>query len=186
MMRAITYKAAKAQVPILFSNHIYEDPTAMFTKLVKNSAGGQGPVYMASILVQLSTKNEKSSENPNEEALAISHNVSGVTLGAMTVKNRFVPNFLKTELYLNFKTGLDVNAGLFDMAYSFGVLELKGKQYAVGDRILGKRDEIEKNSEMWDTVIAPELEKVLQEQLCYSNTASVTVDEVIAADDDED
>jgi len=170
MMRTLTYKAAKARVPILFSNHIYEG-MEMFPTLVKNQSGGKGPVYLASVLVQLSTRNEKTSENPYEASVAISNNVSGVTLGAMTVKNRFVPNFLKTELYLNFKTGLDRHSGLFDIATSYNVLQKNGNRYALGNDILGYRKEIEKSQEMWDRIM-PVLEEVLQKQLCYSNNSS--------------
>ena len=56
MMRVLTYKAAKARVPILFSNHVY-DSMEMFPTLVKTQSGGKGPIYLASVLVQLSTKN---------------------------------------------------------------------------------------------------------------------------------
>jgi RecA/RadA recombinase len=167
MMRTLTYKAAKAKVPILFSNHIY-DSMEMFPSLVKTQSGGKGPIYLASVLVQLNTRNEKTSDNPNEASVAISNNVSGVTLSAMTVKNRFVPNFLKTELYLNFKTGLDKYSGLFDIALAYNVLEKNGNRYNFGDVNMGFRKDIEKNSEAWEKIM-PTLEGVLQKQLCYSH-----------------
>jgi len=176
MMRAITYKAAKAGVPILFSNHIYEG-MEMFPSMIKNQAGGKGPIYLASILVQLSTRNEKASENPDEDNIAISNNVSGVTMSAMTVKNRVVPPFLKTELYLNFKTGLDENTGLFDLALALGVIEQNGKTYQFEGQSIGYRKNVEKDAEFWKRV-SPVLEKKLSEELRYG-----TVD---SADDLED
>jgi RecA/RadA recombinase len=176
MMRAITYKAAKAGVPILFSNHIYEG-MEMFPSMIKNQAGGKGPIYLASILVQLSTRNEKASENPDEDNIAISNNVSGVTMSAMTVKNRVVPPFLKTELYLNFKTGLDENTGLFDLALALGVIEQNGKTYQFEGQSIGYRKNVEKDAEFWKRV-SPALEKKLSEELRYG-----TVD---SADDLED
>ena len=45
MMRLLTYKAARTGTTILFSNHTYDDPSAMFPTLVKNQSGGKGPVY---------------------------------------------------------------------------------------------------------------------------------------------
>jgi hypothetical protein len=165
MMRSITYKAAKAGVPILFSNHIYEG-MEMFPSLIKNQAGGKGPIYLASVLVQLSTRNEKASENPDEDNIAISNNVSGVTMSAMTVKNRVVPPFLKTELYLNFKTGLDVNTGLFDLALALGVIEQAGKTYQFNGESVGYRKNIEKDAAFWDRV-CPALEQKLSEELRY-------------------
>lgn len=180
MMRTITYKAAKAKVPILFSNHIYEG-MEMFPSMVKNQAGGKGPIYLASVLVQLSTKSEKASDNPDEQVIALANNVSGVTLGALTVKNRIVPPYLKTELYLNFKTGLDPYAGLFDMALSLNVLSTNGKTYSLNGESLGYRKNIEKDPVVWEKLL-PVLEESLQKELCYGVMDSAVDD----TDDVED
>lgn len=177
MMRTLTYKAAKAKVPILFSNHIYEG-MEMFPTLVKTQSGGKGPIYLASVLVQLSTRNEKSSDNPNEASVEISHNISGVTLGAMTVKNRFVPSYLKTELYLNFKTGLDKHAGLFEIAEAFKVIEKPGRTVMYKGESLGYRKDLEKDPKFWEKIM-PELEQVLQEKLCYGTNTSVDIEEEV-------
>lgn len=177
MMRILTYKAAKAKVPILFSNHIYEG-MEMFPTLVKTQSGGKGPIYLASVLVQLSTRNEKSSENPNEESVAIAHNISGVTLGALTVKNRFVPSYLKTELYLNFKTGLDKHAGLFEIAEAFGVIEKPGRTVLYKGESLGYRKDLEKDPKFWEKIM-PDLENTLQEKLCYGTASSVEIEEEV-------
>jgi hypothetical protein len=177
MMRTLTYKAAKAKVPVLFSNHVYEG-MEMFPTLVKSQSGGKGPIYLASVLVQLSTRNEKSSENPNEQSVAIAHNISGVTLGAMTVKNRFVPSYLKTELYLNFKTGLDKHTGLFEIAEAFGVIEKPGRTVMYKGESLGYRKDLEKDPKFWEKIM-PELEKVLQDKLCYGTSSSVDIEEEV-------
>ena len=167
MMRSITYKAAKAGVPILFSNHIYEG-MEMFPTLIKNQAGGKGPIYLASVLVQLATRNEKVSDNPDEKSIAIANNVSGVTMSAMTVKNRVVPPFLKTELYLNFKTGLDQNTGLFDLALALGVIEQSGKTYQFQGESVGYRKNIESDPAFWEKV-SPVLEEKLRSELRYGS-----------------
>jgi len=177
MMRVLTYKAAKARVPILFSNHIYES-MEMFPTLVKTQSGGKGPVYLASVLVQLSTKNEKVTDNPNEQSIAIAHNISGVTLGALTIKNRFIPNYLKTELYLNFKSGLDKHAGLFEIAEAFEVLQKPGRTVMFKGESVGYRKDVEKNPEFWAKVM-PELENVLQQKLCYGGTDTVDIEEEV-------
>ena len=107
MMRLLTFKAAQAGVTILFSNHTYDDPAAMFPTLVKNQSGGKGPVYLASVLVQLAKRDEKHDKNnDDDEILPEANKVSGTTLRALTTKNRFVPPFLEGEIYLNFKKGL--------------------------------------------------------------------------------
>ena len=121
MMRLLTYKAARTGTTILFSNHTYDDPSAMFPTLVKNQSGGKGPVYLASVLVQLASRNEKQdSGNQDDEMLPEANKFSGATLRALTVKNRFIPPFLECEMYLNFKTGLDKYSGLKDVAVGGG------------------------------------------------------------------
>ena len=169
MMRALTFKAAKARVPILFTNHIYDNPTSLYPELVKKQSGGSGPVYLASLLVQLATRNEKIDKNEDQEAIGVAHNVSGVTLSAMTVKNRFVPPFLKAELYNNFRSGLTRYAGLADMAIAMGVVQ-GDKSYTLGDQKLGYRKNWENDTELWDKTLLPALEKVLKEKVCYGST----------------
>jgi RecA/RadA recombinase len=169
MMRALTFKAAKARVPILFTNHIYDNPTSLYPELVKKQSGGSGPVYLASLLVQLATRNEKIDKNEGQEAIGVAHNVSGVTLSAMTVKNRFVPPFLKAELYNNFRTGLTRYAGLADMAIAMGVVQ-GDKSYTIGDQKLGYRKNWENDTELWDKTLLPALEKILKEKVCYGTT----------------
>jgi len=177
MMRVLTYKAAKAKVPVLFSNHVYEG-MEMFPTLVKSQSGGKGPIYLASVLVQLSTRNEKTADNPEEQSVAIAHNISGVTLGALTVKNRFVPNYLKTELYLNFKTGLNKHTGLFDIAEAFKVIEKPGRTVMYKGESLGYRKDLENNPEFW-TKIMPDLEQALQENLCYGKSSASEIEEEV-------
>lgn len=211
MMRVLTYKAAKAGVPIVFTNHTYDDPGASTPALVKPMSGGKGAVYLASVLVQLGVKQEKNDEvkekmkkmfakkqgkdyvEPEEGApeadqsdtIAISHNINGVTLSALTVKNRFVPPFLKTEIYLNFKTGLDKYAGLLDMAQAFEIV-VSGVtwRWKHNDESIGHRKNFEKDPAFWSKLL-PLLEAKLNKELTYNNTSvaalQVEVDELAKA-----
>ena len=184
MMRALTFKAAKARVPILFTNHIYDNPTSMYPELVKKQSGGSGPVYLASLLVQLATRNEKIDKNEDQEAIGVAHNVSGVTLSAMTVKNRFVPPFLKAELYNNFRTGLSRYAGLADMAIAMGVVT-GDKTYTLGTDKIGYRKNWENDTEFWDKKALPLLEKAFKEKVCYGNAAIDSTDEPLETEPEE-
>lgn len=177
MMRALTFKAAKARVPILFTNHIYDNPTSMYPELVKKQSGGSGPIYLASLLVQLATRNEKIDKNEDQEAIGVAHNVSGVTLSAMTVKNRFVPPFLKAELYNNFRTGLSRHAGLADMAIAMGVVT-GDKSYMLGTEKIGYRKNWENDVEFWDKKALPLLEETLKQKVCYGTSIAETIDEI--------
>jgi RecA/RadA recombinase len=184
MMRALTFKAAKARVPILFTNHIYDNPTSMYPELVKKQSGGSGPVYLASLLVQLATRNEKIDKNEDQESIGVAHNVSGVTLSAMTVKNRFVPPFLKAELYNNFRTGLSRYAGLADMAIAMGVVT-GDKTYSLGADKIGYRKNWENDVEFWDKKALPLLEKAFKEKVCYGNAVIDSMSEMLEPEPEE-
>jgi RecA/RadA recombinase len=172
MMRILTYKAGLSGTSILFSNHTYDDPSALFPSLVKQAAGGSGPQYMASILCQLAKKNEKQdANNDDDEILAEARNYSGSTLKFLTTKNRFVPPFLTAEIYLNFKTGLDKYSGLKDMAVNHGVLVQTGSTFQLGvtsddgkykanDKI-GYYKNFRKDVDLFENYIIPELDKKL-------------------------
>lgn len=176
MMRLLTFKAAQAGVTILFSNHTYDDPSAMFPTLVKAQSGGKGPVYLASVLVQLAKRDEKHDKsNDDDEILPEANKVSGTTLRALTVKNRFVPPFLECEAYLNFKRGLDKYSGLKEMAVNHGVIEQTGSTFVLPsgkDDVPGQKLGYYKNwkndTELWEKTILPSLEEKLKKQYSYS------------------
>jgi RecA/RadA recombinase len=173
MLRVLTHKAAKADVPILFSNHVYDNPAAMFPSLVKQQSGGSGPLYMSTVLVQMAVKNEKSSGSPNgnreavDDTTPLSKDINGVTLRALTTKNRVVPPFMETEMYLNFRTGLAKFSGLLDMAVGYGVVVQSGSTFALADGTkLGYYKTWRQDEEVWSKIL-PQLEIKLQSELQY-------------------
>lgn len=171
LLRTLTLKAGQAGVTVLISNHTYSDPVALYPSLIKNQSGGSGPLYMASVIVQLAKKNEKS-ENDDDEILPEARNYSGATLRALTVKNRFVPPFLETSLYLNFLNGLDKYSGLFDMAVNHGIILQTGSTYTMpdGTKLGYKKNFI--NEKFYEEIIIPGLENVLTAKYKYSQNES--------------
>ena len=146
---------------------------SLYPELVKRQSGGSGPIYLASLLVQLATRNEKIDKNEGQESIAVAHNVSGVTLSAMTVKNRFIPAFLKAELYNNFRTGLSRYAGLADMAVAFGVITQTGSTFQFQGEKIGYRKTWENDTEFWDNKVLPVLEETLKEKVGYGSSNPV-------------
>ena len=144
--------------------------------MVKKQSGGSGPIYLASLLVQLATRNEKIDKNEDQESIGVAHNVSGVTLSAMTVKNRFVPPFLKAELYNNFRTGLSRYAGLGDMAIAMGVVT-GDKSYMLGTEKIGYRKNWENDVEFWEKKALPLLEQTLKEKVCYGTSITKDIED---------
>lgn len=167
LLRTLTLKAGQAGVTVLISNHTYSDPVALYPSMIKNQSGGSGPLYMASVIVQLAKKNEKV-EADDQEILPEAKNYAGATLRALTTKNRFVPPFLETSLYLNFLNGLDKYSGLFDMAVNHGLIIQTGATYTKpdGTKLGYKKNFI--NEEFYEENIMPQLETILNEKYKYS------------------
>lgn len=174
MLRTLTYRAAKAKTTILFTNHIYSDPMAMYESLVKTQSGGEGPLYMSSLLIQLGFKRQKNDkEFEHEEILDIGgKNYGGILIHALTAKNRFVPSLLSTDLYLNFKTGLNKYSGLFDIAQALNIIT-GDKTYECNGHKLGFRKSFEKDVDCWENIIIPVLEKAVNEQLTFHNESLI-------------
>ena len=172
MMRTLTFKAAQANTTVLFVNHTYDDPAAMFPTLVKSQSGGKGPIYLSSVLVQLAKRDEtQDTANDDDVMLPDANKYSGVTLRALTIKNRFIPPFLEGEMYLNFKSGLDKYSGLKEMAVNHGVIDQTGSTYvlkATGKK-LGYYKNWGKDTDLWDTDIIPALEEKLISAFKYGN-----------------
>jgi RecA/RadA recombinase len=191
MLRVLTHKAAKADVPIVFSNHIYTNPTEMFPGVVKQQSGGSGPLYMSSVLVQMAVKNERTngsnqSKEASDEIIPMAKDVNGVTLRALTIKNRIVPPFLETEMYLNFKNGLAKYSGLLEMALGYGVVVQSGATYALADGTkLGYYKSWRTDEQVWSKIL-PGIEKCLQEQLKYRQESVESTDEEEVESEDEE
>lgn len=222
MMRALTFLSAKSKVSIICTNHIYDNPGELHPSMIKTQSGGKGLVYLASILVQLSMTAERgndddgdsSEEDDNAPMIAIANNRNGVNLTALTIKNRFAPPYLKTKLYLNFKTGLSKYAGLFDIGQAFNVIVRSGKRWVlVKDRtginfndtkidwdpyilagkaeMLGFKKEWITDIKVWEKIIGP-LNEVVKKELTYGNGGLIASKEaaeaaaIIGTDDIDD
>lgn len=172
MMRAITHAAAKANCPVIFTNHIYDDPSQLHPTAIKKQAGGSGPLYMASVIVQMAKKAERAEDSKNKdsntETTLLSKGINGLTLRALTTKNRFVTPFLEIEMYLNFRTGLNKYSGLVEMAEGYGVIEKNGHRYVFNGENLGFFKEWKDNEEIWAKIL-PVLEQKLQDGLAFKN-----------------
>ena len=170
MLRAITHAAAKANCPIVFTNHTYDNPGALYPTLVKSQSGGSGPLYMSSVLVQMATKQERVSRSDNknatEDVTPLSKDVNGLTMRALTTKNRFIPPFLECEMYLNFRSGISKYSGLLEMAEGYGIIQKQGHRYALGEEILGFYKDWKDDDTVWSKIL-PKLEEKLQSELKF-------------------
>ena len=186
MLRAVTYRCAKADIPLVITNHIYDDPAAMFESIKKNQGGGKGPEYLASIIVQMAAKQDKSKE---DAALAVAKeatggSVVGLTLNCMTTKNRFLPPFLETELGINFVSGFKRYAGLVTLCKAMDVFVGANTYTTSAGEKLGYRKDFENNDEVWQRVL-PLLDDALRAKFVFSCDAPLLETEEIDNDGDD-
>jgi RecA/RadA recombinase len=165
LIRTITYRVAKANATTIFTNHIIDNPAELYPSAIKKTAGGRGSLYIASLLVQLYAVNIKDDEN----------HINGVTLNAMTTKNRFIPPFKKTSLELNFTTGLYKYSGLLELGLEYGIITKDANTYMLPDGTkLGTEKKFRDDAELWERLI-PILDEKLQKQLKFSSEENETL-----------
>jgi RecA/RadA recombinase len=170
LIRLLTYRAAKVEAPVLFTNHVYENPGQLHPGMIKKQSGGLKPLFIASVLVQLSVSANKVEDNKNAATSVIGDRINGVTLTALTAKNRFVPPFIAAEnIQLNFKTGLSMYMGLLDLAEKYGMITKEGTRYIYKNEIIGFRSQFEDKGEFWENGPLQELDGLIQKDLTYSN-----------------
>ncbi len=174
LLKTCTNMGALTKTTFVITNHVYDDPSAMYPSLEKNMAGGKSAVYLPSVTVQLARKLVKDDEmqkQVDKTSLATAQkSYSGVVIRALTAKNRFIKQYLEGEMYLSFSTGLNKYYGLLEIMKGMGVIDNKGSIYYAwnGDR-LGYQKDFRSNTELWDSVLIPELEKRILSEWSYGN-----------------
>lgn len=118
--RTITLKLAVANVPMIVTNHVY-DEQGMFPK--KIMSGGSGIHYNAAVTVFLSKRKEKDSTGE----------VVGNVLTAKVIKSRLTKENTSGELFLSYTKGLNPYYGLLDIAEKYGMVKKVGNKYQIGD-----------------------------------------------------
>lgn len=121
MFRVMTVKhLAKANVPLLVTNHVYEQ-VGSYIK-TKTMSGGSGLKYMASTTCFLTKAKDK------EDGETVG-NIITVT----TQKSRFTKENRQVKVKLSYDKGLDRHHGLIDLAEEYEVLKRVGNKYEFPD-----------------------------------------------------
>jgi len=172
LLQTCTNLGATTQTTVVLTNHIYDDPAAMFPSIEKNMPGGKSVVYLPSVTVQLARKPMKEDGGKiSDGKLAVSQkSYSGIIIRALTRKNRFMKQYLEGEIYLSFSKGLDRFYGLLDIAVGLGVLVQTGSTYQLEDgKKIGYYKNFRKDTSLWEETIIPKLEERIKSEWMYSN-----------------
>ena len=158
LIKACNNLAGQTQTTIICTNHVYDDPAAMFTKVVKPMPGGKAVRYLPTTLVQLSANAVKEGDKDRkieEKAAAGSHGEVGMEVRGLTVKNRICKPLIQGNMFISFENGLSKYYGLMDLALELGALKnVAGRiRHPETDEFLGFSKDIQFDAEFWEGFI---------------------------------
>ncbi len=172
LMQTCTNLGATTQTTILCTNHVYDDPAAMFPSIEKHMPGGKSIVYLPSVTIQLARKPVKSDggKTMDAETAVGQKNYAGIIIRALTRKNRFIKQYLQGEMFLSFHTGLDRYYGLLDLAVGVGAVIQTGSTYQLPDgKKIGYYKNFRKDKDLWENTILPVVEEKIKTEWAYSS-----------------
>lgn len=125
--RVLSLKLAKANVPLLVTNHVYDVIGAYIP--TKEISGGSGLKYAASSIAMLGKKKDK-------DGTDVVGNIIKITMH----KSRFTKENKKIEVKLSYDTGLDRYYGLLDLAEKYDIIKKVSTRYELPDgrKVFGK------------------------------------------------
>jgi RecA/RadA recombinase len=186
LLMTVTNMATFTKTPVIVTNQVYDDPAAMYPSLEKNMPGGKSAIYLPSVTVQLARKlvKDDGGKSVDSQLAASQKSYSGVVIRALTVKNRFIKQYLEGEMYLSFSTGLNKYYGLIEIMKGMGVVTNSGATYTdwEGNK-LGYAKSWKNKTELWESRLLPELEKRIKKHWDYGNKKG---EEEIPDEDEDD
>ena len=123
--RVLALKLARANVPLLVCNHVYDAVGGMFP--TKETSGGAGPKYASSTICFLTKK---------KDGTDVVGNIIRITMH----KSRFTKENKQVEVKLSYDKGLDKYYGLLDLAEKYDIIKKVATRYELpdGTKVFGK------------------------------------------------
>jgi RecA/RadA recombinase len=154
--RVLTLRLAKANLPLLVTNHVY-DVIGSYVPM-QEMGGGSGLKYAASSIIFLSKSKDK-----------IGTEVVGNLLKVKMNKSRLTKENAVVVLKLSYASGLDRYYGLLDLAVKHGIItKLNNISYELPGGVKVKGAEIRNHPEQYFT---PELltlvDEAAKKEFCY-------------------
>lgn len=158
--RVLSLKLAKANVPLLVTNHVYDVVGAYVP--TKEISGGSGLKYAASSIAMLSKKKDK-------DGTDVVGNIIKVTMH----KSRFTKENKRVEVKLSYDKGLDRYYGLLDLAEKYDIIKKVSTRYELpdGTKVFGKN--INDDPEKYFAPLMAQLEVAAKKEFEYGNDPEV-------------
>lgn len=125
--RVLTLMLGKAKVPMLVTNHTYQEMGLFPTKKM---GGGEGLRFAADLIIFLSKKKEKDGSE-----------VIGNIIHCTNFKNRLAKENKVVDVLLNYESGLDRYYGLLDLADKYGIIKKVSTRFEMptGEKLYAKQ-----------------------------------------------
>ena len=166
--RVLSLKLAKANVPMLVTNHVYDVVGAYVP--TKEISGGSGLKYAASSICMLTKKKDKDGTD-----------VIGNLIKVRMHKSRFTKENKDVFVKLSYDSGLDRYYGLLDLAEKYDIIKKVSTRYELPDgrKVFAKAINENPQSYFTDDIMA-QLEVAAAQEFLYGK---IGVDENKAEED---
>ena len=155
--RVLSLKMGMANIPMIFTNHVY-DKIGAGPYAGKEQGGGSGSKYAASLTVNLTKAKEKSGDE-----------VIGSAITCTLIKSRLVKEQTKLKVLIRFNGGLDRYYGLVDLAEKAGIFKKVSTKYEMPDGKKYYETTIVKNPTMFFTTdVLDAIDRYVQQEFQYS------------------
>ena len=171
--RVLNLKLAKANVPMIVTNHTY-DVVGSYVPM-KEMSGGSGLKYSASTIAMLSKKKERDGTD-----------VVGNIIKVKMHKSRLSRENKEVEILLSYETGLDRYYGLIDLGVSAGIFKKSANRIELPDgKKLYAKQIYDNPTEYFDSKTMEALETHAQKLFQYGNPDGCIEDPIFESEEDE-
>jgi len=173
--RVLNLKLAKANVPLMVCNHVYDVVGAYYP--TKEMSGGSGLKYSASTIAMLSKRKEKDGDKE----------VIGNIIKVKMEKSRLSKENKQVEVLLTYDKGLDRYYGLVDMAVDAGIFKKLSNRIELPDATKHYASKIYGNpKEYFTTDIMERIEKYANKEYQYGGMTTVEVEPEVVVDEEKE
>jgi len=163
--RVLNLKLAKANVPLLVTNHVYEMVGAYIP--TKEMAGGSGLKYTASQICFLSKRKEKDGKE-----------VVGSIIRVKMTKSRLTKENKEVQVLLTYDKGLDRYYGLLELAEKYELIKKVANRYEMPDGSKVYAKVILKEPEKYFTTeFLDRIDAAAKQEFTYGSTSFIEEDE---------
>lgn len=159
--RVIRLKLAKAKIPMIVCNHVYDAIGSLFP--TQEMSGGGGLKYSSDVICFLSKKKDKDGTE-----------VIGNLITVKLIKSRLTKENSHIEVKLDYKKGLDRYHGLLPIALKYGIFTKLAKGIDIAGKRVYEKQLNESPETYYTTEVLEQIEEACKKEFLYGNYSSDT------------